>query len=242
MKVKTSSALTRVLGFTALIGTAIVLWLAFAVTPPDVVQGELVRLLYIHPAIAWITYVAFGVGAVASALYLYPRTRSRFWDLLAAASIEVGVVFCALALITGSIWGRPTWGVWWTWDARLTTTALLFALFLGYLALRRAPGDVNSRAKRCAIAALVAVADIPIVHMSVEWWRTLHQSRTLLRPDPTVEGTQLLAMLLSIVVFTVIYAWLVVHRFRLERLESIQGDAELIIALEQRRAEAGNNR
>ena len=98
------------------------------------------------------------------------------------------MVFTALTLATGSIWGRPTWGVWWTWDARLTTTALLLALFLGYLALRRVPGDVEVRSKRSAIAALIAAVDIPIVHLSVEWWRTLHQGRAA-RPTPHPRST-----------------------------------------------------
>src|SRR3989442_8829149 len=127
--------------------------------------------------------VAFGFTALASLLYVWRRTSDRRWDLLAGVSAEVGVVFAALTLVTGSIWGRVTWGVWWTWDARLTTTALLLALFLGYLALRRVPSSVEVRSKRSAVAALIAAVDVPIVHMSVEWWRTLHQGRTLLRPD-----------------------------------------------------------
>ena len=233
----TSSLLTKVLGVASAIGAGVVVYLGLVFTPPDVVQGELVRLIYIHPAVAWVTYMAFGITAAASALYLYPRTRSQFWDLLAGASAEVGVVFCALTLATGSIWGRPTWGVWWTWDARLTTTALLFALFIGYLAIRRAPGDISARAKRSAIAALIAAVDIPIVHLSVEWWRTLHQGRTLIRPDPTIHGSMLVTMLLSFAVMTLIFAWLTVHRFRLERITSQRDQVELTEAITRRRSE-----
>ncbi len=119
------------------------LYLGLVATPPDQVQGDLVRLIYIHPAVSTLAFVAFGITALASLLYLLPRTRSRRWDRLAGASAEVGVVFCALSLATGSIWGRPAWGVWWTWDARLTLTALLCALFVGYLALRRTGGALR---------------------------------------------------------------------------------------------------
>ncbi len=238
LKGGTGSLLTKALGVAALVGAVVLGALGLFVTGPDLVQGELVRLIYIHPALAWTTYTAFGVTAAASVLYLYRRTRSRFWDLLAGASAEVGVVFCALALVTGAIWGRPTWGVWWTWDARLTSTAVLFTLFLGYLALRRMPGDADARAKRVAIAALVAVLDVPIVHFSVEWWRTLHQGRTLLNPEPDIAGLPLVTMIFSFLVFSLIYAWLTVHRFRVERLEAQYERHIIDIALEERRHEA----
>lgn len=222
-------------GAFALLTLGLTLWMGLVVTPPDAVQGELVRIIYIHPALAWTTYEAFGLAAIASALYLYPRTRRPFWDQLAVATAEVGVVFCALTLVTGSIWGRPTWGVWWTWDARLTTTALLLGLFLGYLALRSLPADPVRRAKRSAIAALVAVVDVPLIHFSVEWWRTLHQGRTLLRPDPTIEGTQLMTMLLGIFAMTMVFVWLTVTRLK---VESMQAEADAVafdIALHDRR-------
>lgn len=236
----TSSRMTQLLGWAAIAVLAATGWLGLVVTGPDRVQGELVRLIYIHPALAWTTYVAFAITAAASALWLFARTRSRFWDLLAGASAEVGVVFCALTLVTGAIWGRPTWGVWWTWDARLTSTALLLMLFLGYLALRRLGGDPEVRARRSAIAALIAVLDVPLVHLSVDWWRTLHQGRTLLRPDPTIEGTQLATMLLGIAGFTLLLSWLVVHRFRLERLVDRADRRDFAAAVAERRGARGS--
>jgi heme exporter protein C len=211
--------------------------LGLGITPPDVVQGDLVRLIYLHPPLAWVMYVAFGVTALASALYLWPRTRDARWDAAAGASGEIGVVFCALTLATGSIWGRPTWGVWWTWDARLTTTALLLALFVGYLALRRVPAEAGLRARRSAIAALVAFADVPIVHLSVKWWRTLHQQPTLLRPDPQIHGSQAWTMLLGFLGMTLLYGWLLAHRMRVERLEAELEARVLDTALAERRAE-----
>ena len=230
---------TFVLGAAALValGSTIILGLGLA---PTREQGPYARLIAIHPPLAWAAYLAFGVTAVASALYLWPRTRSRFWDRLAAASAEVGVVFTALTLVTGSIWGRPTWGVWWTWDARLTSTALLLALFAGYLALRRVHTDVQSRARRSAIAALVAVVDVPIVHFSVDWWRTLHQGRSLaqLTPQSDLDGSYVAVMLLGFMAMTLVYGWLVVQRYRVEALEEQVDDEGLDVALRERRDQA----
>src|SRR5207249_5881117 len=170
---------------------------------------------YIHVPMATVMYLAFGVTVVASVLYLVPRTRARKWDLLAGAAAEIGVVFTGLTLVVGSIWGRTTWGVWWTWDARLTTTAVAFVLFVGYLALRRVPGNGDVRARRAAIAALAAFVDVPIVHLSVEWWRTLHQKATLLDEErifhPAIHGSMLVTLVLALVAFTLLSAWLLVH-------------------------------
>lgn len=235
----TKSAATAVLGAAAFfaLATTVVLGLRL---PPTLEQGPYARLIAIHPPLAWAAYLAFGVSAVASVLWLWRRTRARKWDRLAAASAEIGVVFCALTLVTGSIWGRPTWGVWWTWDARLTSTALLLALFLGYLALRRVADDPEARARRSAVAALIAVADVPIVHFSVDWWRTLHQGRSLaqLTPQSDLDGSYTAVMLLGFVAMTLVYAWLVVHRSRVEALEERLEAQELYLALEERRAEA----
>jgi heme exporter protein C len=208
--------------------------------PPTLEQRDYARLIAIHPPLAWAAYLSFGVTALASALYLWPRTRSRFWDLVAGSSAEIGVVFNALTLVTGSIWGRPTWGVWWTWDARLTLTALLLFLFLGYLALRRVPGDVEVRSKRSAVAALLAVLVVPVDHMAVTWWRTLHQSRSLLDESPgkTLDGAYIDVMLLGFLAMTLVYAWLLTRRVQVEQLEE-RLDAEwLERAIEERRAEA----
>lgn len=234
----TGNRTTAVLGGAAVITSAAVVYLGLVVTPPDQVQGDLVRLIYIHPAVSTLAFVAFGITALASLLYLLPRTRSRRWDRLAGASAEVGVVFCALSLATGSIWGRPAWGVWWTWDARLTLTALLCALFVGYLALRRTGGGFESRAIRSAVAGILFSVVVPIDHFATEWWRTLHQGDTLSTLHPLIHGSQLWTMLLSFVSFSLIYSWLVVHRTRLEQLESRLENEGLACALAARRAEA----
>jgi heme exporter protein C len=234
----TGNRTTRVLGVVALASVIAVAVLGLVVTPPDEVQGDLVRLIYLHPAVSTWAFVAFGVTALASLLYLWLRTRSRFWDHVAGSSAEIGVVFCALSLATGSIWGRAAWGVWWTWDARLTLTALLCALFLGYLALRRTGGPVESRAQRSAIAGVLFSVVVPIDHYATDWWRTLHQRETI---DPFhslhIHGSQLWTMVLSFLAFGLIYAWLLIHRFRLEQLEERIETGALEHALAARRAE-----
>ena len=230
----------RMLAAVSVVSVAATIWLGLWITPPDVVQGNLVRLVYVHPPVAWVAiYLAFGMAALCSLLYLWPRTRSLFWDRLAAASVEVGVVFSVLTCISGAIWGRPTWGVYWTWDARLTSTALLVVLFLGYMALRQVPADPPVRARRCAVAALVAAVDVPIVHFSVDWWKTLHQSATVLNPDfsPQVHGSMAWTLLLAFVAFTLLFVWMMIVRYRIEALTDRLGDGELNAALEERWAE-----
>ena len=238
----TSTPATRILGALALGGLALTAVLALVVSPADVNQKDAVRLLYIHVPTAWLAlYLSFGVTTLCSALYLWPRTRSRFWDLAAGASAEIGVLFLGLTLVIGSIWGRTTWGVWWTWDARLTTTAVLFVLYLGYLALRRVPDDTDVRSKRCAIAALAAFVGVPIVHLSVEWWRTLHQPASILDErrllDPAIHGSMAWTLFVGVIAFTLVYAWLLIHRFRVAWLEERLEDRVLETALAERRAE-----
>lgn len=194
-------------------------------SPPDYLQGELVRLMYVHVPAAWTAYLAYAVTLAASLAWL--RRRRPGLDRLAAASAEVGVFFTGLAIALGSIWGKPTWGVWWTWDARLVTTALLFFVYLGYLALRRATPDPMVRARRSAVYGVVAFAQVPLVHFSVLWWRTLHQPPTVLRPgDPAIDHTMLATLLLNVLAFTLVFALLVRARARLAAVESELDAAE----------------
>lgn len=236
----TSTRSTRILGVVTIVGVALLLWLGLVVSPPDVFQGNLVRLIYVHPATATYAYVGFGISALASALYLWPRTRSMRWDRVAGASAEVGVLFCAACIVSGSIWGKASWGVWWTWDARLTLTALLLAVFLGYLALRRSGGDPASRAKRAAITALCCFVVVPIDHEATTWWSTLHQKDTLFRigEGPLIHGWQLVTMLYSFVAFGLVFAWLYLHRLAVEDLESQFETEGYVTAIVERRAEA----
>jgi heme exporter protein C len=230
----------RLLGVASLVSLAFTLWLGLWITPPDKVMGNLVRLVYVHPPIAWVAlYLAFGLAALCSLLWLWPRTRSSVLDRLAVSSMEVGTVFTALTLVTGSIWGRTTWGVWWAWDARLTSTALLFVLQLGYLALRRVPGDADARARRCAIATLIAAVDVPIVHFSVNWWHTLHQGATVLNSNlsPTIHGSMAWTLLLGFVAFTLLFVWMLLLRYRVQVLSEVLEGADTQLAMRERWSE-----
>ncbi len=243
MSTTTTTRATRVLGWITAAGLALTAVMALVVSPPDVNMGDSVRLLYLHVPTAWLAmYVCFGITTLASVLYLWRRTRSRFWDLTAGASAEIGVVFLGLTLLIGSIWGRITWGVWWTWDARLTTTAVLFVLYLGYLAVRKVPATAEVQSRRAAIVAVAAFLNVPIVHQSVEWWRTLHQPASLLDArrllDPEIHGSMLWTLLLSVLAFTLLYGWLLVRRFRLAWTEQQIDDRRLELALADRQAEA----
>jgi heme exporter protein C len=230
----------RLLGPLTLVLLALTFWLGLWVTPPDRVQGNLVRLLYVHPSVAWVAlYVSFGTATIASALYLWKRTRSMVVDRVAHCAMEVSVVFILLTLITGSIWGRPTWGVWWAWDARLTSTAILGVLALGYLALRRANDDPLLRARRSAVFAILAAINVPIIHFSVQWWKTLHQGATVFTADRTlkVHGIMAWTLLISFVGFTLLFFWLLRARYRLEEQRELMAKRRLDEALETRRRE-----
>ena len=208
---------------------AIVLSLATAftlamVSPADDVQGNLVRIMYVHVPAAWLAYLAFFVTFVGSVAYLL--TRHLRWDRIAAASAEIGVYFTGLAIVLGMIWAKPTWGVWWTWDARLTLTAIMFFVYLGYLALRRTTDDPTARANRAAVLGVVGAIQIPLVHFSVVWWRTLHQPPSIIRPDgPAIQDSMMLvALIVGVLAFTVVYVSLMVKRIELIHLED-QRDA-----------------
>ncbi|GMQ86134.1 MAG: cytochrome c biogenesis protein CcsA [Acidimicrobiia bacterium] len=211
----------------AAIGVSVAVALALAmVSPADAVQGELVRIMYVHVPAAWLAYLAFIVTLVASVGYL--ATRNLRWDRAAASSAEIGVYFTGLAIGLGMIWAKPTWGVWWTWDARLTLTAIMFFVYVGYLALRNTADDSRVRAARSAVLGILGAALIPIVHFSVVWWRTLHQPPSLLRPDgPAIQDPLMRwALLAGVIAFTVIYVALMVKRIELHRLTDRIRDVE----------------
>jgi heme exporter protein C len=188
-----------------------------ATSSPDAFQGEYVRIMYMHVPGAWLAFLAFGVTALGSAGWLL--TRRDGWDRLAEASAEIGVLFTGVALFTGSLWGRPVWGTYWDWgDARMASTALMFFVYLGYLALRRATPDPTARARRAAVLGLVAVVQVPIVYFSVTFWRSLHQGFTV-RPDGvSLEGSMVGALLVNLLAFTLLYAFLMMERMRIARI------------------------
>lgn len=204
-----------------LTGAALVFGLFLAITaPPDLIQGEFVRILYVHVPSAWLAFLAFGVTAFGSTMWLIRKTER--WDRLAASSAEIGVLFTALALLTGMIWGRPVWGTYWDWlDARMSSTALMFFVYLGYLALRRATPDPLQRARRSAILGVIAVIQVPLVYFSVSIWRTLHQGMTVTSDGIAMDGEMVAALMVNLGAFTLLYLSLLFERLRLAKLEAL---------------------
>lgn len=202
-------------GWLTAVAAAATLLVGLVVVPADAAQGDVQRIMYIHVPSAWLAYAAFFVTLVGSVLYL--RRGDLRFDRVAAASAEIGLLFTALTLATGSIWGKATWGKWWDWDPRLTTTAILFVVYAGYLLLRQSLSDRRHRARVAAVFGIVGFLNVPIVHFSVLWWRGLHQPPTVIRPgDPTIDHLLLAELIASVASFTLVYLWLLRRRTELE--------------------------
>lgn len=232
----TGSRATFWLGSCVLAGLVAVGLLGFAAAPADDVQLDAVRIIFVHVPVAILCYVAFGITAIGSVAWLWKR--SCWWDTLAAAAAEVGVLFCGLTLLTGMLWGRPTWGTYWEWgDVRLMTTLILFLVMIGYLAVRSVAGDPQATATRAAVVGLIGAVNLPIVNQSVNWWfnRTLHQRSSL--TDGKIEDLTLFTLFVAIAVGALAMLWLLIHRFRLGWLEQELRQLELESALAARRAE-----
>lgn len=213
---------TRALGLLALGAVATTTVIGLFIVPADLNQGDAQRIMYPHVASAWLAYLSFGVTALAGIGWLWKRDLRL--DSLALAGAEIGVMFTFFAIWGGMMWGRPIWGVFWQWeDPRLTTTALLLALYVGYLLLRRLTDDPERRATRAAIVGIVAAVDIPIVHFSVEWWRGLHQTATIASPDrvldPAAPGIFVMTLLGTVAAFTLTWLYLMIRRYQLAQIE-----------------------
>jgi heme exporter protein C len=213
---------TRVLGIVALVAVVAASLNALFLVPADVNQGDAQRIMYVHVPSAWLGYLSFGVTALAGIGYLWKRDLRL--DAIAVAGAEIGVMFTAFAIWGGMMWGKPVWGVFWQWeDPRLTTTALLLALYLGYLLFRRLTDDPHRRGGRAAGGGRVAAGDNPRLHVSVEWWRGLHQGPTFGSPDkllhPAAPALFVIALVGMVVAFTLAWAWLMIRRYQLARIE-----------------------
>ncbi|MEK7859810.1 MAG: cytochrome c biogenesis protein CcsA [Chloroflexota bacterium] len=205
------------LGVASVAGALVATAMALLWAPPDANQGDVQRVMYVHVPSAWTAYLAFVVVFLSSVGWLWSK-RPAF-DAVAVASAEIGVLFTALALVTGSIWAKPTWGVWWTWEPRLLTTAVMFVMYVGYLLLRGLSTDLDRRATRAAVVGIVAVVNVPIVHLSVTWMNALHQLPTVLRAGgpPAIEERMLATLIVGVVAFTLVYAWALLERVAIER-------------------------
>ena len=212
----------KYVGLAAAVALGISVYLALFVAreAEDAMGGDLQRIFYFHVPSAWIAYLAFAIVLIGSIAYL--RTGSRRWDLLAHSAAEVGVVFCTLVLVTGPIWARPVWGTWWQWDARLTSALVLWLTYLGYLFLRGLAADPREVGRPAAVLGIVGFANVPIVHFSVQWWRTLHPSGPTpadLAESSGMGGPEMLAFFSGLIAFTLLFAWFLALRVRLGRLE-----------------------
>lgn len=209
------NAVARLLGLLSAAGLAAGLVTALLIVPPDAIQGEVQRIMYLHVPMAWNSYMAFAVVCFCSIAYLVRREPA--WDRRAAASAEIGVVFTALTIAAGSIWGKPTWGTWWTWDARLTTTAILLFIYVGYLVVRQVVEEPARRARLAAVIGILGFLDIPLIRLSVKWWRTLHQKATVFRGGGmTIDNIMLFTLLLNLIAFGCFYLYLMLKRTELE--------------------------
>jgi len=209
---------TRALGALAVIGLAAGLIVAFGVAPREAVQGNVQRIMYLHVPSVLTAYLAFAAVLLGSIGYL--ATRGARWDRLAASAAELGVLFTAITIASGSIWGKPTWGVWWTWDARLTSTAILLLVYVGYLLLRAMVEEPERRARYAAVVGILGAVNVPIVHFSVKWWRALHQPSTILGPEPSpIAPVIQVALMVNWVGFTLLFAYFLARRVEIARLE-----------------------
>jgi heme exporter protein C len=221
---------TRALPIVALVGVTVALLLTFLYAPTDSTQGNTQRILYVHAPSAMIMYLAIVIVAASSILVLTRRHDWARWDRIASASAELGVVFLTIVLTTGPIWGRKAWGAWWVWDARLTSTLVLWLIFVGYLVFRALQPPGERRARLSAVIGVVGSIDIPVVHFAVTWWRTLHPGPVSPLPGgENLPGSMLLTLMVSLVAFTILFATLLVLRIRMaemadrvDALESLQ--------------------
>ena len=202
----------------------------FEWTPVETSQGFAQKIMYLHVPTVIITYFAFFIVFAFSIAYLWKR--DLMFDRIAKASAEVGLLFCALVLITGAVWGRPIWGTYWVWDARLTTTLLLFLIFMGYFLLRMSTDDRDKESRLAAVIGIIGFLDIPIIHKSVEWWRTLHQPTTLFKAEegiakPSIPDELLYPLLATMLVMLLFYLFLLQLRYR---VEASQDELNLLLA------------
>jgi heme exporter protein C len=207
-----------VLGVLSLTGMMVSIWMIFLYAPTDAVQGQPQRIFYFHVPMAWLGMLGFVVVTAAGIGYLVKKDER--WDWVARASAELGAVFITLALITGSIWGKTTWGTWWTWDARLTTTLILWFIYIGYLMLRSYMGRTPASARAGAVLAIIGLIDVPIIYESVNWWRTLH--------PPAQVGVQgalppsvVITLMVSLATFTLLYSFLMIQLYQLQRMQTL---------------------
>lgn len=192
----------------------------FLFVPTEKTEGAVQRIMYFHVPSAWLAFFSFFIVFLSSILFLWKKERE--WDIYALASAEIGMVFCSLVLITGPIWARPIWGAWWVWDARLTSTLILWLIYAAYLMLRYQTDAGSMRARFAAVLGIVGFLDIPFIHFSVLWWRTFHPQPKMISPEGLGKGldpSMLATLMISVAAFTLLYFALMGQRIQIEKMK-----------------------
>ena len=213
---KEGSVLIWMTGVTFVVAMAAI----FIFVPTEKTEGLIQRIMYLHIPSAWLSFFAFFIVFVSSIIFLWKKERE--WDIYAHASAEIGVIFCSLVLITGPIWAKPIWGTWWVWDARLTSTLILWLIYVAYLMLRSQTNPGSMRAKYAAVLGIVGFLNIPFIHFSVLWWRTFHPQPKVISSEgfgKGMETSMLMTLGVSLSAFTLLYFLLMGQRVRQEKLK-----------------------
>ncbi len=198
------------------------LYLVFIYAPTEELMGNVQRIFYFHVPLAWVSFLAFFVVFLSSIFYLWKKEQreEQFkWDICASSSAEIGIIFSTLVLITGSIWGKAAWNTWWTWDPRLTTTLVLWLLYIAYLVLRSYIPEYSKRARFAAVYGIIAFVDVPIVWVSIRWWRTIHPV-VFTAKKSTIETSMFYVLVVCLVTFTLVYFYLLKERINIERMRN----------------------
>jgi heme exporter protein C len=214
----TLPVVSLLLGGLSFIGMMISLWMIFLYAPTDAVQGPPQRIFYFHVPMAWVGMLSFIILAIAGVVYLFKKDER--WDWLARAAAEVGAVFLLLAIVLGSIWGKTIWGTWWSWDPQLTTTLILWFMYVGYIMLRSYMGRTPESARAGAVLALVGVIDVPIIYEATNWWRTLHPPHEVGQPG-TLPPSVTLTLMVALVTFTLLYSFLLIQLYQFVKLQTL---------------------
>ncbi len=207
-----------ILGVLSLFGMMISLWMIFLYAPTDAIQGQAQRIFYFHVPMAWVGMLSFIVLGVAGVVYLIKKDER--WDWLARAAAEVGMVFLTLAIALGSIWGKATWGTWWSWDPKLTTVLILWFMYVGYMMLRSYMGNTPESARSGAVLALVGVVDVPIIYEATNWWRTLHPAAQVGVPG-ALPPSVTLTLMVALTTFTLLYCFMLIQMYQFVKLQAL---------------------
>lgn len=206
----------KVIDFLTFIFIFVALYFAFIYAPVEKVMGAVQKIFYFHVASAWIAFFAFFVTFICSIFLL--ATNRYIFDDIASSSAEIGIIFCSIVLITGPIWAKPIWGAWWTWDPRLTTTLILWFIYVGYLMLRKFVDEEDKRAKFSAALGVIGFIDVPIVFLSIRWWRTIHPN-VLQKGGGGLHPDMVTSLIVSLIAFTFLYLMLLNKNLKIKSLE-----------------------